>query len=988
VRHPLALVVLWLGLVAATPRPFMPPPPEIAPLVPFVAAPLDKPPVLADAPLPPPPIELPPLPLAALSVPAGDKPVAFVQPPRTLPCIGAWTGVASESLECGRARFQRGEFEEAVKALESAARPGAERDLIREARYWLGETYYRLNRIAEADWLFRQVGQDSPRQEWGVWALHSSGWTALRVGDATRARDTFTAVLNGAVPSSIEPWARHGLGLASYALGRHQEAEQAWARALQRGMPPLLGRDVLFWHGEALGRIGEPGRAEANLRRFVDGGTHPLIPAAQLRLGWWALAAQHAPEAVAALRAYLVHPPSFTGKEREWGEAGLALALLATGDWNGARDAAAGLTARRSSLALPLQLRLLRTALDTPTTAQIDPIVQDLLAANLTPPVRGWVLLVKGEIDRAQGNRDEARTQFDLARQVAGNTPTAWQAAFRVARTNFELREFRQALGDLAPLTSAALSPDLRLAVLIQQAEAAYQTGDYTAAGAAFRRALLEFPAASEGPMLRLAIAWTSLRQGRAEVARREFLDFAQANAGHPNAIDALVLAAELAVGAGDLEGGRTLLDRIVQTYPTHPRTDFARLNRGIVLVRTGDTAGARTALNDWLGRAPFPALFGRAHAGLAAAALATGDVPAAQRSLVLTRREGLTAFSSLGTGVIALRQRRWDEARKAFADARDAGTPDVVAAADYGLAVADFQTGAVRDFAKPAQAALAALPPGPSSADRAGELLYALTGVALDGRDWSGALGTARRLATDYATHETADDALERVAAGAAGAKAWPIAYQADMLLRQRYPQSPFVAAGRVRVAEALFETGRVDEARREIEKAAVEAPNDAQAAMILARVREAAGDRSGALEAYSRAARDGSGPEWSTPALFGHARLLSQEKRWEQARGVLERLLKSDEITVASEAAQAIGDTYAGEGDALAAAEYYLTAAYVAPASPQGRRGLLAAGRAFASLKQNEAAELAYRKLLAQGDLPADLATAARQALSSLGR
>jgi tetratricopeptide (TPR) repeat protein len=985
VRHPLALVVLWLGLVAATPRPFMPPPPEIAPLVPFVAAPLDKPPVLADAPLPPPPIELPPLPLAALSVPAGDKPVAFVQPPRTLPCIGAWTGVASESLECGRARFQRGEFEEAVKALESAARPGAERDLIREARYWLGETYYRLNRIAEADWLFRQVGQDSPRQEWGVWALHSSGWTALRVGDATRARDTFTAVLNGAVPSSIEPWARHGLGLASYALGRHQEAEQAWARALQRGMPPLLGRDVLFWHGEALGRIGEPGRAEANLRRFVDGGTHPLIPAAQLRLGWWALAAQHAPEAVAALRAYLVHPPSFTGKEREWGEAGLALALLATGDWNGARDAAAGLTARRSSLALPLQLRLLRTALDTPTTAQIDPIVQDLLAANLTPPVRGWVLLVKGEIDRAQGNRDEARTQFDLARQVAGNTPTAWQAAFRVARTNFELREFRQALGDLAPLTSAALSPDLRLAVLIQQAEAAYQTGDYTAAGAAFRRALLEFPAASEGPMLRLAIAWTSLRQGRAEVARREFLDFAQANAGHPNAIDALVLAAELAVGAGDLEGGRTLLDRIVQTYPTHPRTDFARLNRGIVLVRTGDAAGARTALNDWLGRAPFPALFGRAHAGLAAAALATGDVPAAQRSLVLTRREGLTAFSSLGTGVIALRQGRWDEAKKAFADARDAGTPDVVAAADYGLAVADFQTGAVRDFAKPAQAALAALPPGPSSADRAGELLYALTGVALDGRDWSGALGTARRLATDYATP---DDALERVAAGAAGAKAWPIAYQADMLLRQRYPQSPFVAAGRVRVAEALFETGRVDEARREIEKAAVEAPNDAQAAMILARVREAAGDRSGALEAYSRAARDGSGPEWSTPALFGHARLLSQEKRWEQARGVLERLLKSDEITVASEAAQAIGDTYAGEGDALAAAEYYLTAAYVAPASPQGRRGLLAAGRAFASLKQNEAAELAYRKLLAQGDLPADLATAARQALSSLGR
>jgi tetratricopeptide (TPR) repeat protein len=988
VRRPLALALVWLGLVAAAPRPFLPPPPDVAPLVPFVAAPLDKPPVLTDVALPPAPLDLPPLPLAVLSVPAGDKPVAFVPPARTLPCIGAWTGVASESLECGRARLQRGELEDAAKALESAARPGADRDLLREARYWLGETYYRLNRVEEADWLFRQVAQESPRQEFGVWAQHSSGWTALRVGDAVRAREAFTAVLSGSVPAPIEPWARHGLGLANYGLGRHVEAEQVWALALQRGTPVLLGRDILFWHGEALGRIGEPGRAEADLRRFVDGGVHPLIPTAQLRLAWWTLAAGHAPEALAAFRAYLVHLPSFTGKEREWGEAGLALALLATGNWNGARDTAAALGARGSALALPLQLRLARNALDSSAGAQVDPIVQDLLAANLAPAVRGWVLLLKGELDRAQGNRDEARTQFDLARQAAPNTLTGWQAAFRLARTNFELREFQQTLVELATVANAPLPPDLRVAVLIEQAEAAYQTGDYAVAAAAFRRVLLEYPSAAESPMVRLAVAWTSLRQGRADVARREFLDFARVAPDHPYAIDALVLAAELAVGAGDLEDGRALLDRIVQTYPTHSRTDFARLNRGIVMVRTGDWAAAKTALTDWLGRAPFPALFGRAHAALAAVALATGDLPNAQRSLALARREGLAAFSSLGMGAIALRQRRWDDAKQAFTEARDAGTPDVAAAADYGLAVAAFQTGAVRDFAKPAQAALAALPPGPSSADRAGELLYALTGVALDGRDWAGGLATARRLATDYPAHETADDALERVAAGAAGAKAWSIALEADTLLRQRYPQSPFTAAAGVRVAEALLETGHPDEARREIEKAAADAPSDARAAMILARAREAAGDRSGALEAYSRAARDGAGPEWSAPALFGHARLLAQEKRWDQARGVLERLLKSDETTVASEAAQGIGDTYAGEGDKLAAAEYYLTATYVAPASTQGRRSLLAAARAFADLKQNDAAELAYRKLLAQPDLPSDLAAEARRGLSTLGR
>jgi tetratricopeptide (TPR) repeat protein len=206
---------------------------------------------------------------------------------------------------------------------------------------------------------------------------------------------------------------------------------------------------------------------------------------------------------------------------------------------------------------------------------------------------------------------------------------------------------------------------------------------------------------------------------------------------------------------------------------------------------------------------------------------------------------------------------------------------------------------------------------------------------VALEARNWPGALGSARRIVSDHPIHEVADDALERVAAGAAGVKVWPVAHEADTLLRQRYPKSPFVAAGRVRMAEALLEMGRVDESRREIEQAVADAPVDTRTTMLLARIREAAGDRGGALEAYARAAREGTGPEWSTPALLGHARLLVQARRWDQARAVLERLLKNDDVVVATEAAQAIGDTYTGEGDPLAAAD-------LAPRPPRlaGRR------------------------------------------------
>jgi tetratricopeptide (TPR) repeat protein len=985
VSRALVLLALWVGLAAAAPLPLTPPPPDLAPLIGFVAAPLDKPPVLADAPLPPPPVDLPALPPAVLVVPAAEKPAAFVMPPRALPCIGAWTGVASESLECGRARFQRAEYDDAAKALESAIKT-TDRDVLREARYWLGETYYRLGRIEQADWAFRQVVQDATRTEVRPWALHSSGWTALRIGDATRARDAFSAVLSAAAPAPIEPWARHGLALAQYTLGRYGDAVQTWTQLLERGAPTALARDILFWHGDALGRVKEAGRAEADLKRFVDGGAHPLLASAQLRRAWWALEAGHAPEALAAIRA---HTPPASGAERDWGEATLALALLANGDWKAARDAAAGLGARRSPLTVPLLLRLIRAAADTPQTAEVDAIVQDALAANLTPAARAWVLIAKGEIDRGKGNRDDARTQFDLARQGSAGTPMAAQATFRLARVDFELREFAQAQTDLTALaTAGALPPELRAAVLHLQGEAAYQAGDYAASGAAFRRALVEFPGGPETPMVRQAVAWTSLRQGRSDVARREFLEFVRATPDHANAVDALELAAELALAAGQYDVARELLDRVVQTYPTHPRADFARINRAILLVRTGHAADGKAAMTDWLGRAPFPALFGRAHATLAVALLDAGDTAGAQRELALARKEGLGAFASAGDGIIALNQKRWDEAVKRFEEARDAGTPDVVALADYGIAVAGVARGKLADFKKSATAALSTVAPGPRGAARAGALLYVLTGIAVEDKDWPSALGSAKRLVSEQPAHEATDDALERVAAAAAQAHAWAVATEADRLLRQKYPDSPFVPGARLRLAQALVETGKAGEARAEVEKIAAETPNDPRAVLLLARVREVAGDRAGALEAYSRAARESQGPEWSATALMGHARLLVQDQRWDQARAILERLLKSDETAVAAEAAQTMGDAYAGEGDVLAAAEYYLSAAYMAPSTPPGRRGLLGAARAFATLKQPEAAATACRKLLAQSDLPNDLATAARQGPCSASR
>ena len=986
-RRTLALVAAWVLLVgAAAPRPLDPPPPDLARLIPFAEAPSEKPALTIDMPLPPPPVAMPAFP-PAIPLPPADKPNAFIPSPRALPCVGSWLGIARESLECGRARFQRGDFEDAAKALDNAVRKSSDRDVLREARYWLGESLWRLDRIEQADWLFRQVAQDTPRQDWGVWALHGSGWTALRLRDAARARDTFTSFLAGPTPSPLDAWGRHGLALALYALGRWEDADKQWAQLESRGVPPALTRDVLFWHGDTLGRIGQPDRAETMLRQFTQGGAHPLYPAGVLRLGWWALAAGHAPEAVATLRGYS------GSAEIEWATAALAQALLTAGDWAEARKTVTALSARRSPLAYPMLFRLARAAADTTTSVDAEPVYQELLGGQLDPATRAWVLMVKGEAHRARGERDEAHTQFELAQQVASGSLAARQAATRQARVDFELREYNQAVSSLSPVLNArpTVPADVLRPALLLQGEAGYAAGDFMAASAALRRVLVEFPSDPQAPAVRTALAWTYLKQGRKNDARRELLEAVKAKPDDPRAPESLGLASELALDAGDLAAGREMVDRLIASYPTHSRADFARFNRGLVLLRQGDAAGAESSLRDWLGRAPFPALFGRAHAALGTALLAQGKRDEALREFTVAQKDGAVALGQLGVASLALASGQRDDAARLFTTVRDSGTPGEVAAASYGLAAAAFAKGAVRDFKAPAEAALAAVPSGPAGAMRAAPLLYALTGIAVEDKDWRVALTTARRLVTDYPAADVAPDALERVGAGAAAASAWPVALESTKLLRERYPKHPLAEAAWLRLAEAQIETGRASDARPALEQFVATSPTGPDATrawLALARAREATGDRAGALDAYAHGPRDTTAAGWTPEALLGHARLLSQEKRWDAARPILERVLRSSEAATAADAAYALGETYTGEGDALAAVEYYLSAAYMAPETNAGRRGLLGAARAFAAARQPEMATTAYKKLLAQNDLPADVRTAARQELAALPR
>src|SRR5439155_410379 len=153
--------------------------------------------------------------------------------------------------------------------------------------------------------------------------------------------------------------------------------------------------------------------------------------------------------------------------------------------------------------------------------AEAQVFIQELLVANLTPAVRAWVLLLSGEASRAQGDLDDARTQYDLGRRADPATATGWLAGLRHAQVNFEMREFAQAARDLSGLVATAPSAEARALVLVLQAEAGYHAGQYAAAGAAFRRALVEFPSHPQAGAARLGVAWTALRQDRDDGSRR-----------------------------------------------------------------------------------------------------------------------------------------------------------------------------------------------------------------------------------------------------------------------------------------------------------------------------------------------------------------------------------------------------------------------------------------------------------------------------------
>lgn len=110
-----------------------------------------------------------------------------------------------------------------------------------------------------------------------------------------------------------------------------------------------------------------------------------------------------------------------------------------------------------------------------------------------------------------------------------------------------------------------------------------------------------------------------------------------------------------------------------------------------------------------------------------------------------------------------------------------------------------------------------------------------------------------------------------------------------------------------------------------------------------------------------------------------------LLRSGRYRDAVPAFRRALEAIDVSIIASAAHGLGQV---QQEHLAAAEYFLMAYYVAPESFTGRQALLKVAERYTALDLVTDARTAYHKLLAQPDLPAPLATSARQGLQRLKR
>ena len=453
---------------------------------------------------------------------------------------------------------------------------------------------------------------------------------------------------------------------------------------------------------------------------------------------------------------------------------------------------------------------------------------------------------------------------------------------------------------------------DVRVGALLVAGDAAYATRSYRDALVHYREFLSLQASGPQAAHAALQAAWAQLRAGQRDAARLSWLQTADRFPGDPRAALALVLAAELAVQAGDTATAIDTFDRVIAEFPSSAHAGTASLSRSILAFREQRQDEAMRDLAEVIG--------------------------------------------SHGTSTIYARRRIMESLAVPNGKAAR-GAPPAMRTLESDGALARFATAFLQA----------------GEADSAPYVLHGLSLIgAVDG-GWSDftVATLVHRLVDGWPSYPAAPALLGRVVASAASAGQWPIARRAHEALTARYRGSAIASTAGVDIAETLVRAGAGGEARHYLEDALTAGgETEARALLLLARIEEELGNRRAALAAYDRVLREHPGVERPVASLQSHARLLESSGQPDAARSVLQRIVAASDGQVAGEASYRIAEILRAQGDEAAAAEWYLTAAYVAEGSKWERPSLLGAVRSLTALRHMEEALIIYRKAFAPRD------------------
>ncbi|HKW92789.1 MAG TPA: tetratricopeptide repeat protein [Methylomirabilota bacterium] len=510
----------------------------------------------------------------------------------------------------------------------------------------------------------------------------------------------------------------------------------------------------------------------------------------------------------------------------------------------------------------------------------------------------------------------------------------SYAAALDQARAELASGAFAAAQSRAEAVLRDSPPSEVKASALIVAGDAAYGLGAYQRAVERYTEALQSDELPAEAPRATLARGWAELRLGRREDARLTWVQVSRQFPNDSHAPIALIQAAELSAQAGDLFVARTLLDRVLDGYAASPEAEIARLSRSVVSMAQGRIPEAVRDLHA-LARSSRPSLAFERKQLLDELAAAPRMHAGTVLQLVLYRTEvgALNGRPPVETGAAPQTESAFGRLAEPFLDG--AGDPRTTPLVLHGLALA-----------------------------------------ATEDKAWSDVDTLTGDLFAKFPSYRPAPDLFVEVADRAAQAHEWQIVRSNYEHARALAPGRGLAPRARVDFAEALARTGAPAEARTELVRFMQEParPEEAPRALnLLAGVDEALDQPVEALATYERLRRDYPRAEWTDESLLRYARLLQHAVgKQQEARALLQEIVKRVKGEDLSEASFRLGQVLAADGEHRQAVDWYMSAAYGgAERTRWYRPALLGAGASLAASNRAQAALVVYRNLLPPGPL-----------------